>query len=68
MITIDDVFRNQDASDMFFNHEAVCKAYAASIDMGSLEEDRPSFIDGLIEFGFTPQEADIIAADYLARV
>jgi hypothetical protein len=62
--TIQDVYASQSASDMFFNHEGVVKAYQDSI----LEENSVDMVEGLVNYGFEKDDAEVIAADFLARV
>lgn len=68
MTTIEDVYQRQDASDMFFNHEGITAAYAASVDDETLPEDRPLFTTGIINLGFSPEDAEVIARDFLKRL
>lgn len=64
--TIQEVFLKQNASDMFFNHEAVTDAYQGSLESGNQEAD---FVHSLVHVhGFDKIDAIVIAKDFLKRV
>lgn len=64
--TIRDVYLEQDASDMFFNHEGVVQAYTDSL---LSEDQRSEFISQVRELlVLSEEDAAIIVDDFLARV
>lgn len=69
MSTIQEVYEQQDASDMFFNHEDVTKAYSDALS----DQENPdvSLEDKMIKNltdTFGESHAKVIAQDFLARV